>query len=64
MRDTFPASDRPAYDPSDDLQALKELWLEKLMPFWGSRIQRSSRRAPPESLQLELKIQGFWRKSR
>jgi len=31
--DTLPASDRPAYNPADDLKALEELWLEKLMPF-------------------------------
>jgi hypothetical protein len=31
--DTLPPSDRPAYDPSDDLRALEALWLEKLMPF-------------------------------
>jgi len=31
--DTLPPSDRPAYDPSADLQALEDLWLEKLTPF-------------------------------
>lgn len=31
--DTLPPSDRPAYDPSADLQALEDLWLEKLAPF-------------------------------
>ena len=31
--DTLPPSDRPAYDPADDLKALEALWLEKLMPF-------------------------------
>jgi hypothetical protein len=31
--DTLPASDRPNYNPSDDLRALEELWLEKLSPF-------------------------------
>jgi hypothetical protein len=31
--DTLPPSDRPAYDPADDLKALEELWLEKLMPY-------------------------------
>lgn len=31
--DALPPSDRPAYDPADDLRALEELWLEKLSPF-------------------------------
>jgi hypothetical protein len=31
--DILPASDRPNYDPSDDLRALEGLWLEKLSPF-------------------------------
>jgi hypothetical protein len=31
--DTLPPSDRPSYDPSGDLKALEELWLEKLAPF-------------------------------
>ena len=31
--DTLPPSDRPAYNPADDLKALEALWLEKLMPF-------------------------------
>ena len=31
--DTLPPSDRPAYDPADDLKALEALWLEKLTPF-------------------------------
>jgi len=31
--DTLTASDRPDYDPSADLRALEELWLEKLSPF-------------------------------
>jgi hypothetical protein len=31
--DTLPPSDRPGYDPADDLRALEELWLEKLSPF-------------------------------
>ena len=28
-----PPSDRPGYNPADDLKALEALWLEKLMPF-------------------------------
>jgi hypothetical protein len=31
--DTLPPSDRPGYNPADDLKALEALWLEKLMPF-------------------------------
>jgi hypothetical protein len=31
--DTLPTSDRPNYDPSDDLRTLEALWLEKLSPF-------------------------------
>jgi hypothetical protein len=31
--DTLPTSDRPTYDPSDDLRTLEALWLEKLSPF-------------------------------
>ncbi|HEY0511668.1 MAG TPA: GIY-YIG nuclease family protein [Thermoanaerobaculia bacterium] len=31
--DILPPSDRPAYDPAADLQALEALWLEKLTPF-------------------------------
>jgi len=33
--DTLPPSDRPNYNPSDDLRALEGLWLEKLSPFGG-----------------------------
>jgi group I intron endonuclease len=31
--DTLTPSDRPGYNPSDDLRELEELWLEKLSPF-------------------------------
>jgi hypothetical protein len=31
--DTLAPKDAPDYDPSDDLRALEELWLEKLRPF-------------------------------
>jgi hypothetical protein len=31
--DTLPEVDEPGYDPTDDLRALEELWLEKLGPF-------------------------------
>ena len=31
--DELPPSDKPVYDPADDLRALEELWLEKLSPF-------------------------------
>ena len=31
--DTLTPSDRPDYDPSDDLRALGSLWLDQLSPF-------------------------------
>jgi hypothetical protein len=31
--DTLTPKDAPGYDPSDDLRALEQLWLEKLAPF-------------------------------
>ena len=31
--DTLDPSDRPDYDPSDDLSALADLWIDKLQPF-------------------------------
>ncbi len=31
--DTLTVPDRPGYDPSDDLRALEQLWLDKLSPF-------------------------------
>src|SRR5258708_4827892 len=31
--DTLTAPDQPDYDPSDDLRALEELWLDKIEPF-------------------------------
>jgi hypothetical protein len=31
--DTLTPKDAPDYDPTDDLRALEELWLEKLRPF-------------------------------
>jgi hypothetical protein len=31
--DTLAPPDRPDYDPSADLRALEELWLDKLSPF-------------------------------
>ena len=31
--DTLSPRDVPDYDPTDDLRALEELWLEKLRPF-------------------------------
>jgi hypothetical protein len=31
--DTLTTPERPGYDPSDDLRALEELWLDKLSPF-------------------------------
>jgi hypothetical protein len=31
--DTLEPSDKPGYDPADDLKALEAMWLEKLQPF-------------------------------
>jgi hypothetical protein len=31
--DTLTVPDQPDYDPADDLQALKQLWLDRLSPF-------------------------------
>jgi len=31
--DTLKPKEQPGYDPSDDLQVLLDMWLEKLMPF-------------------------------
>ena len=31
--DTLSPKDEPNYDPSDDLRALEELWLDRLSPF-------------------------------
>jgi hypothetical protein len=31
--DTLKPPDSPDYDPSGDLRALEEMWLEKLSPF-------------------------------
>lgn len=31
--DTLKPSDQAGYDPSDDLQLLEQMWLEKLSPF-------------------------------
>lgn len=31
--DTIAPSDKPGYDPTDDLRVLEDMWLEKLSPF-------------------------------
>lgn len=31
--DTLPPSDKPGYDPTEDLRVLESLWVEKLKPF-------------------------------
>jgi hypothetical protein len=31
--DTLEPSDKPGYNPADDLKALEAMWLEKLQPF-------------------------------
>jgi hypothetical protein len=33
MLDTLTPSDKPGYDPADDLEVLEALWLEKLQPY-------------------------------
>ena len=42
--DTLTPLDRPDYDPTDDLKALGDLWIERLSPFgergYNSRSQR------------------------
>jgi hypothetical protein len=38
--DTLTPSDRPDYDPADDLLALKAMWLERLEPAESERYPR------------------------
>jgi hypothetical protein len=33
MLDTLEPSDKPGYDPKDDLEVLEALWLDKLQPY-------------------------------
>jgi hypothetical protein len=44
--DTLTPPERPDYDPSDDLRALEELWLDRLSPFgergYNARPKRAS----------------------
>ena len=35
MLDTLAPQERADYNPSDDLKALEQLWLDKLSPFDG-----------------------------
>ena len=43
--DTLTPPERPDYDPSDDLRALEELWLDKLSPFGGRGYNAKPKRA-------------------
>jgi hypothetical protein len=44
--DTLTAPDQPDYDPADDLQALKQLWLDRLSPFEDRGCNARPRRTP------------------
>ena len=42
--DTLEPTDKPDYDPTPDLQALEQLWLEKLSPFEPAGYNRRLRK--------------------
>jgi hypothetical protein len=42
--DTLAPADTPDYDPASDLQALEQLWLEKLSPFEPAGYHRPPKR--------------------
>lgn len=42
--DTLTPADQPDYDPTSDLQALEQLWLEKLSPFEPAGYNRPPKR--------------------
>lgn len=42
--DLLEPSQQPDYDPSEDLQVLEELWLQKLQPFGDNGYNRPGRR--------------------
>jgi hypothetical protein len=44
--DTLTPPERPDYDPSDDLRALEQLWLDKLKPFGDRGYNTTPTRAP------------------
>ena len=43
--DTLAPSDKPGYDPADDLRVLEDMWLEKLNPFDERGYNTRKRRA-------------------
>ena len=42
--DTLTPNDLPDYDPTEDLQVLEDLWLQKLRPFGDHGYNREGRR--------------------
>ena len=44
--DTLAPREQPDYDPSDDLRALEQLWLDKLTPFEGLGYNARPTRVP------------------
>ena len=51
MLDTLEPSDKPGYDPKDDLEVLEALWLDKLQPYGRCGLQRAGK----EGLALHFK---------
>src|SRR5262245_18089545 len=47
--DTLAAPERPDYDPSEDLRALEELWLDRLSPFDDRGYNARPKRVNPQS---------------
>jgi len=43
--DLLDPSDKPSYDPTEDLKVLEDLWLQKLQPFGDKGYNREGRRA-------------------
>jgi hypothetical protein len=43
--DTLTMPERADYDPTQDLRALEELWLDKLSPFGNNGYNREPKRA-------------------
>ena len=44
--DTLEPSDKPGYDPADDLRQLEAMWMEKLAPYEPTGYHRPPRPAP------------------
>jgi hypothetical protein len=44
MLDTLEPSDKPGYDPADDLEVLEALWLDKLQPYDGAGYNERGKR--------------------